>query len=64
MIIKPKIVCKNCKHMTRIMDSRTGKYYCQHMDKYVRRCRGNHPAKDIKINIRNNSIFEDMHQNI
>lgn len=35
MIIKPKIACKNCKHLTRIMDSRTGKYYCEHMDKYV-----------------------------
>lgn len=34
-IVKPKIACKNCKHITRIMNSRTGKYYCQHMERDV-----------------------------
>lgn len=34
-IIKPKLACKNCKHLTGIMNSQTGRYYCKNRDKYV-----------------------------
>ena len=36
----------------------------QTIDKYIWRCRGSYPSNDIKINIRRNSILENMHLNI
>ena len=35
MRTKPKMACGNCKYITNIMESRTGKYYCKDRDKYV-----------------------------
>ena len=57
-ILKKNVFCSQCGKLCKFVKDN------QRMDKYVWRCRGNHPTHDIKINIRNNSIFENMHQNI
>ena len=36
----------------------------QRIDKYIWICKDKFPPHDIKINIRDNSIFENIHQNI
>ena len=34
-IVKPKMKCSNCKHFTRILNSQTGKYWCEQRQKWM-----------------------------
>jgi len=53
-LLKEYIVCEKCQKLMSLVSNN------KFIDNYSWRCRGNFPAHDITINIRKDSIFEDI----
>lgn len=57
-ILNKAVICSTCGKLYKMV-----KEY-QSMDNYISECRDSNPSHDVKINIRKNSILENMHINM
>ena len=57
-ILKNSFNCTVCGKICKLVKE------SQTIDKFIWSCRGSNPSHDIKINIRKNSILENMNHNI
>ena len=57
-ILNKSVICTKCGKLCKMVKEN------QSIDKFIWRCRCSNPSHDVKINIRKNSILENMHLNI